>query len=87
MYINIYRRIQKRGFKRGSENPAKPQPVAQPFASPRFLGLKDSPAGYQAALLVPSLWMFGLVVITAMLFEWLWWSPGSERMIDWKNHD
>ncbi|CAL1141487.1 unnamed protein product, partial [Cladocopium goreaui] len=47
--------------------------LAQCYIRLPFLGLKDSPAGYQAALLVPSLWMFGLVVITAMLFEWLWW--------------
>eukprot|EP00438_Fugacium_kawagutii_P024882 Skav205543 [mRNA] locus=scaffold1012:135297:138391:- [translate_table: standard] len=48
--------------------------LAQCYIRLPILGLKDSPAGYKAALLVPSLWMFGLVVITSMLFEWLWWN-------------
>ena len=47
--------------------------VAQCYIRLPFLGLKDSPAGYKAALLVPSLWMFGLVVIGSMLVEWLVW--------------
>ena len=47
--------------------------VAQCYIRLPFLGLKESPAGYKAALLVPSLWMFGLVVIGSMLMEWLVW--------------
>ena len=47
--------------------------VAQCYIRLPFLGLKESPAGYKAALLVPSLWMFGLVVIASMLVEWLFW--------------
>ena len=39
-------------------------------------------AGYKAALLVPSLWMFGLVVIASMLVEWLWWRPGASFCCD-----
>ncbi|CAJ1357400.1 unnamed protein product [Effrenium voratum] len=47
--------------------------VAQCYIRLPILGLKDSPAGYKAALLIPSLWMFGMVVIASMLVEWLWW--------------
>lgn len=39
-------------------------------------------AGYKAALLVPSLWMFGLVVIASMLVEWLWWRLGASFCCD-----
>lgn len=54
--------------------------------------------GYKAALLVPSLWVFGMVVIISALVELLWWILGLhgedkefgmavDRRLPWKVHE